>query len=212
MSLSDISSLMRDIAPVLKEYTAAEMKPVVDRLAALEKRSTFDGKAFGEEIAAAVRGHVERKLAPILDRLERVEQRFDRLDTRIDAVALRGVSAVIDENSIVARAIEGIEPYIDERVRESVAAIPAPTIDDVRPIIESEVAAAVARLKQAKPASRNVASMHINRKGALLATMDDGWLENLGPVVEHHASAFSFEDVIADSVRLLPRPETYGPC
>jgi hypothetical protein len=211
MNFTDTASLMRDIAPVIREYVAAELKPFVERIDALSKRSTFDGKKFGAEVAEAVKLNIERKTAPILERLERAERRFERLDQRIDAIALRGVAGV-DENAIVDRAVQVLNPLIDERVRDAVAAIAIPTIDDIRPVIEAEVARAVARLNEAKPQSRSVSSMTINRKGSLVVAMDDGEYRNLGAVVEHREDEYSFEDAIANGLKALPRPETYQPC
>ncbi|WP_414462779.1 hypothetical protein [Hyphomicrobium sp. DY-1] len=167
---------------------------------------SFDGKALGEEIVKAVRSHVEKKLGPVLERLDRADQRFDRLDNRIDAIALRGVTNVVDETAIVSRAINAVRPYIDERVQEAVAAIPAITVDDVRPMIESEVAAAVTKLKVEKSASRRVASITINRSGVLIAETDDGEYRNLGPVAEPQSQAHWFDDAITLGVRALPAP------
>src|SRR5690554_732215 len=60
----------------------------------------FDGEAFGKEIVGAVRAHVDRSLAPILDRLEALEAR--QLE--------RGVAgAVIDrDGNLVITTTDGI--------------------------------------------------------------------------------------------------------
>jgi hypothetical protein len=179
MKQDEITSLMRDMAPVIKEYVAAQLSPIVD------------------------------KIGPLLERVERMENGQGRFDQRLDAICLRGVGAGVDESALVERAVQALVPIIDQRTREAVAAVSIPTIDDIRPVIEIEVANAVARLNQAKPRSGDVQSMAINRKGALIVAMADDWLENLGTVVEHHAD--EFEHAITVGVRALPRPETYPP-
>lgn len=171
---------------------------------------TFDGKAFGEEVVAAVRELVDRDLGQILDRLQRAEGRLDRIDQRIDAIALRGVTNVVDETAIVSRAIRAVTPYIDERVQEAVAAIPTLSADDVRPMVEQEVAAAVAKLKEEKSGSQRVAAMTINRSGILIAQTDDGEYRSLGAVVEHQAEEFSYDEAITLGVRALPAPTMRG--
>ncbi|CCB65237.1 hypothetical protein [Hyphomicrobium sp. MC1] len=209
MTLNEISNLMRDIAPVIREFVAAELKPFTEKIETLTKRvnaSTFDGKKFGEDIVAAVDTYIEREIAPVLERQERVERVFDRLDGRIDAIALRGVAAHVDENAIIARTVDAVTPFIDERVQEAVASIPALTADDVRPLIETEVAAAVERLKKEKTASQRVAAMTINRSGILIAQTDDGEYRSLGAVVEHQAEEFSYDEAITLGVRALTAP------
>lgn len=170
----------------------------------------FDGVKFGEEVVAAVKAHVDRELSPILERLERADGRFDRIDQRIDAVALRGVTNPVDESAIVARAIDAMRPYVDSRVQDAVAAISPLTIEDVRPIIEIEVAAAVAKLKEEKSGSQRVAAMTINRSGILIAQTDDGEYRSLGTVAEPQSQAHWFDDAITLGVRALPAPTMRG--
>ncbi|CCB64072.1 hypothetical protein [Hyphomicrobium sp. MC1] len=170
---------------------------------------SFDGKAFGEEVVAAVRALVDRDLGQILDRLQRVEGRLDRIDQRIDAVALRGVPAV-DESAIVARVIDAVRPYVDVRVQEAFAEIPMLSAEAVRPLVEQEVCEAVERLKREKTANRLVASMVINRSGMLIAQTDDGEYRNLGAVAEPQSEAHWFDEAITLGVKALPAPAMRG--
>jgi len=45
---------------------------------------TFDGKAFGEEMVAVVKGYVARSTGPINDRLARLEEALRRQQTVIE--------------------------------------------------------------------------------------------------------------------------------
>jgi len=53
----------------------------------------FDGKAFGEEMVAIVKGYVERKLGPVLAENEDLKQRIAVLESRSSAAAMiyRGI-------------------------------------------------------------------------------------------------------------------------
>lgn len=190
MKNADIAILSENFAPVIREFVAAAIAPLNAKIAALEKREVGD-------IETAVKAHAEHKL-------DRFEQRFDRFDHRIDAIALRGVSGSVDETSIVERVVLALGPLVDERVRKAVAAIPTPksmTLEDVKPFIEAEVVAAVARLKRAKPQRPNAA-----RKGVLVVS--DDWSD--ADTIEHDNTEFSFERAIANGVRALPKPDAYA--
>lgn len=190
MKFADIAVLTENIAPVIREFVAAAIAPLNAKIAALEKSETLD-------IEAAVKAHAERQI-------DRCEQRFERFDHRLDAIALRGVSGSVDETSIVERVVLALGPLVDERVRKAVAAIPTPksvTLEDVKPFIEAEVVAAVARLKRAKPQRPNAA-----RKGVLVVS--DDWSE--ASTIEHNEFEFSFERAIANGVRALPKPDAHA--
>lgn len=195
MKTEDILAFSKELMPVIREYLESSLAPLNAKIAALEKREVGD-------IEAAVKAHADKML-------DRLEQRFERFDHRIDAIALRGINGGVDEKGVIERAIQAIGPVIDEQVRKAVEAIPAPksvTIDDVRHVIEAEVIAAVAQLKQAKPRSRKAA-----HKGVLIVATADDWFDNES-IIEHDEAEFSFEREIANGVRALPKPAAYAAC
>lgn len=96
----------------------------------------------------------------------------------------------------------------------AVAALPAPepgrgvTVDDVRPVIKEAVQRAVAALPAAKDGC-GIAELLIDRDGHLVATMDDGRVKMLGPVVGRNgidADMAAIERSIAEKVAAIPVP------
>lgn len=79
----------------------------------------FDGEAFGKEIVGAVRAHVDRSLAPILERLEALEAR--QLERGADGSDGKGV----DAQEVADLLAEDIERLIAGHVK-AVKALPAP--------------------------------------------------------------------------------------
>jgi len=127
----------------------------------------FDGKAFGQEIVAAVKTYLEREVSAISGRLDAIEKRLDELPEPRDGkdADMAEVRAMIGEELAGLKdAIEAIGPTpelpdIAAMVAEAVAAIPAPengkdgssvTIDDVAPLIAAEVEKRVSELPQPK--------------------------------------------------------------
>jgi hypothetical protein len=107
----------------------------------------FDGKAFGQEIVAAVKAHVDKSIGPLLARMEMLEARFAGLPTPKDgepgkdadpdevaAIVVRELRSEIDG---VRAAVEALPPPIEipslpelpdipALIADAVAAIPAP--------------------------------------------------------------------------------------
>jgi hypothetical protein len=162
----------------------------------------IDAKAFGLELA----GIVKAQLDPITARLDALEKRLDDLPTPRDGkdADLDEVRQIIGEELAgIKCTIEAIQPapelpdipaLIDAVVREAVAAIPAPqdgksvTVDDVAPLIASEVEKRVSELPRAKDGidgkdGVGLAGALIDRDGKLVVTLTNGETKNLGPVV-----------------------------
>lgn len=178
---------------------------------------TFDGKAFGAEIVSAVKAHVADAIEPITARLDAMEKQLAALPLPKD-----GKDA--DEDAIIARVTEQMAseiaeiraaaslPDIEGLVKEAVAAIPAPqdgksvTLDDVCPLIEGGIAAAVAALPAPKDGC-GIKNLLIDRAGNLVATMDDGRIADLGPVVGKDADIAALEKFIVEKIDALPKPK-----
>lgn len=107
----------------------------------------FDGEAFGLEVVAAVKAHMDRTLVPILARLDGIEQRFDALP---------------DTAGLVANEVSGLSEKFatrDETLRElkelrsALEAIgPVPELPDLAGMIADSVKPhqdAIAMLKSA---------------------------------------------------------------
>lgn len=179
----------------------------------------FDGKAFGQEVVAAVKAHVDKSLAPVMERIGKIEARMSEMD----AEALRDLDAVKADMETLRKAVDAIPapaeppalPDIPALVAEAVEALPTPepgksvTLDDVRPLVEE----AVQRAVEAIPAPKDgcgVKELLIDRDGALVATMDDGRMKNLGAVVGRNGTDVDMAAVersIAEKVAAIPKPE-----
>lgn len=233
----------------------------------------FDGKAFGQEIVAATKAHVDKALAPIIARLSDLETRLlaipdadavanvvttkignDLLDLRRAVEAIPEAPILPDIPAMIAEAIASIplvEPAksvdpieIKAMVEEAVGAIPAPqpgkdvdmdavalqvtetverilagwerpengtsvTVEDVRPLIDGEIAKAVAAIPVPKDGC-GIKELLIDRAGNLVATMDDGRMKDLGPVVGHNGvdvDMGAVERAIAEKVAAIPIPK-----
>lgn len=90
---------------------------------------------------------------------------------------------------------------------------------ELAPVIQEYTASALAplidRLNEidgkiaALPASKDgcgIKGLLIDRAGSLVATMDDGRISDLGPVVGKDADMSALEDFIAEKIDALPRP------
>lgn len=178
----------------------------------------FDGKAFGQEVVAAVKAHVDKSLAPIMARLDAIEAKMkepaavdedDLAAVKSDVESLR--KAIADLPAPVAPEL----PDIPALVAEAVAAIPAPepsksvTLDDVRPLVEEAAQKAVSALPAPKDGC-GIKELLIDREGSLVATFDDGRMKNLGLVVGKDAEPVdmaAIERSIAEKVAAIPAPK-----
>lgn len=138
----------------------------------------FDGKVFGQEIAALVKTFLAREMAGISVRLAAIEKRLDELpvprdgkdaDTFAIAAQVRGeLEPCIQQLAASVKAITIPElpelPDIAGMIAEAVAALPAPkdgepgqsvTVDDCLPAITAAVDGVVAKAIAAIPAPKD---------------------------------------------------------
>lgn len=124
----------------------------------------LDTKALATATAAIIREHVDKTVAPLLDRIDALEKRLDALPAPRDGkdADLGAVRSMIGEElSGLKAAIDAIGPapelpdlaaMVKEAVAEEVAALPpakdgaSVTADDLRPLVEAEVRARVAEI------------------------------------------------------------------
>lgn len=234
---------------------------------------TFDGKAFGQEVVAAVKAHVDQSLAPVIDRLAAVEKAISAALTDADMDAVKSdVESLRKAIASLPVSVAPELPDIPAMVADAVAALPEPepgksvTLDDVRPLIEEAAQKAVAVLPvpeakevdmgavgatiaaevervlsgwerpqdgksvkaeelapivaecvqkavDALPKPKDgcgIRDLLIDREGALVATMDDGRMKNLGAVVGRDGvdvDMAAVKQAILDEVKAIPRPK-----
>lgn len=183
MKHADIKAMMAELAPVIREYTASVLAPIVDRLDELDSK------------------------------LAALPVPKDGKDADEDAITARIIDKMADDLAQIRAAIPTPQelPDISALVKEAVAAIPAPqdgksvTLDDVRPLIEEGIAATAAALPAPKDGC-GIKNLLIDRAGNLVATMDDGRIADLGPVVGKDADVAALEKFITEKIDALPKP------
>jgi hypothetical protein len=160
----------------------------------------FDGKAFGKDIVVTVKGYVDKTIAPLLARIDALEQQIKDmpapLDLSGDLAALKSaVEAIVIPDLPDLPEIE--LPDIQAMVEEAVKSIPSPqdgksvTVEDVAPLIAAEVEKRVSELPAAKDGKDgvdgkdglDVSDLFRAEGGKLIAVMSDGRTKDLGVFV-----------------------------
>jgi hypothetical protein len=181
----------------------------------------FDGKAFGEEVVGIMQDYVERQLAPLRSENESLRERIKALEDRPEpetdfAPVFKSVGEMLEAEFAKLPQPEPAKEVDMEQVAalvcDAVAALPpaqdgkSVEVEDVAPLIAAEVGKAVAAIpapKDGEPGKngRGVKDLLIDREGQLVATMDDGEMKTLGPVVgrdgkpgENGHDGFSLDD------------------
>jgi hypothetical protein len=123
----------------------------------------IDAKAFGQELAQIVKG----QLAPLLSRMDALEKRFDNLpvpqdgkDADPEQIVSRVTVKLNADLSSIREALSELDQKVPHDIKmmvdEAVAAIPVPkdgksvSIEDVAPLIASEVEKCVSELPKPK--------------------------------------------------------------
>lgn len=151
----------------------------------------FDGKAYGDGIVELVRGYVEREIAPLKAENEELKARLKAIENRPQPekgeAGERGADGVSPEPEAVAAALLPVaEEMISEVVAKAVAELPPPERGE-----KGEKGDAGEPGSDGKSGvdgkdgrdGRGVKDLLIDRDGQLVATMDDGEMKALGPVI-----------------------------
>ncbi len=163
---------------------------------------TFDGKAFGAEIVAIVKGYMGREIEPLLKRIDDLEKQINIIPQPVDlstelASLKEAVDAIVIPDLPALPELPDIAAMVDEAVKCAVAAIPAPqdgksvTGEDVAPLIAAEVEKRVSELPKPKDGKDgvdgkdglDVSDLFRAEAGRLIAVMSDGRTKDLGVFV-----------------------------
>jgi hypothetical protein len=191
MKHTDIKAMMAQVAPVIREYAAAALSPVVARLDAIERQ-------IGAMPAPLT--HDDAKLV-ILAEIKSVS---DALPAMVAAEVEKAAAAIPEPPAL---------PDIPAMVNEAVAAIPpAPdgksvTVEDVRPLLDELVSTAFSALpvpNDGEPGKDGLDAVEFLRgaDGHLIVTMSNGTTRDLGQVNGKDGApgrdGFGFDDMTAE--------------
>jgi hypothetical protein len=224
----EAAALMGAVATVVREYVGQVFDTVDDRLKALENKPTIqprdgepgkdgqpgrDGKDADESRISALEAEIVQLRAQMLESAQAPEP------PDINALVKAAVAAEVallptPKDGAPGRSVElsDVEPL----VKAAVDAIPRPqdgrsvTVDDVAPMITSEVAKAVSALP-APPEPVSVADALISRDGQLTVTFTDGTVKSVGVVVGRDADPEDVKRMVAEAVAEIPRPKDGAP-
>ncbi|UIK05011.1 hypothetical protein [Neorhizobium galegae] len=177
MNNREIKAMMAELAPVIREFTQLAIAPMIDRIAAVERRLDLlpiprDGK---DADMSEIRGIIAEEIKAVKAAIDNLEPGLPGKD---------GSSVSIDD----------VLPTLERRVNDFLSAIPTPqdgkgvSVEDVAPLVSSEVEkrfAALPKSKDGNPGKDGVglAGAFIDRDGNLIITMTNGEPRNLGCVV-----------------------------
>ncbi|WP_430244961.1 hypothetical protein [Neorhizobium sp. DAR64861/K0K2] len=183
----DAKAFGQELAGMVK----AQLDPILKRISALEKRFDSlpmpkDGKdADSDQIVLKVTRKFESDLLPIREAMEEMKNDIPATIKALVDAAVSEIPAPVDLSTDL------------EALKAVVASIPAPqdgkgvTVEDVAPLIASEVEKRVSGLPVAKDGKDGVngrdgvglAGALIDRGGELVVTLTNGATKKLGPVV-----------------------------
>jgi len=243
--MRDGKAFGEQVVGIVKSFMEKALDPIAARLDALEKRlegssAPDDISAEFAALKSAVEGIVIPD-APVLPDIagmvagavEKAVAALPMPQNGKDADMNEVRELVASEIGSIRALVEAIEPapelpelpdfaaMVDDAVNKAVSAIPAPqegksvTVDDVAPLIASEVQKRVSELPLAKDGEPGkdgigLAGSLIDRDGNLVITLTNGEAKQLGPVVGKDAEpakpgvdglGFDDLDVIHDGAR-----------
>jgi hypothetical protein len=151
----------------------------------------FDGQQIGETIVAQVKGFMEREIAPLKAANEALTARIVELEARPPAEKGEpGEPGKDAEAPTLASIVDEVRPVAEEIIREvvagAVAALPPPERGEKGETGDrgdSGERGLDGRDGLNGVDGRGVKELLIDRDGNLVATMDDGEMKSLGPVV-----------------------------
>lgn len=184
-----------------------------------------DGKSItADDVAPLIAAEVERAVAALPQPQDGTSVTVDDVRPLIES-AVESMPTPADGRSVT---VDDVAPLITAEVERAVAALPASrdgasvSIEDVRPLIADAVAALpapkdgqsvtmadvapliaqeVERAMAALPAPIGLAGAMIDRKGALMMTLSDGKLIDLGRVEGKDGNpGIGFDDMVVDQV------------
>jgi hypothetical protein len=209
-------------ASVVVGVIKSALKPIQERLAALESRTVTDGKdgspgapgRDGKDADESLIRVLESDLAAV--RYELAEIKAARPEP-VDLPAL--VKAAVSAEVALIPAPKDGEPGrsveladVEQLVKAAMDAIQRPqdgrsvTVDDVAPLVVAEVAKAVSALP-VPPEPVSVADALIARDGQLTVTFTDGTVKSVGVVVGKDADPEDIRRLVVEAVAEIPRPK-----
>jgi hypothetical protein len=158
----------------------------------------FDGAAFGNEMTAIVKAHVERVVSPLLARIDSLEKLFASLPAPVDHKAVD----IAEVRQIAANEIAGLRQLAE-------ASQPAPLLPDISKmvddaiatlelsdLIEASVCEAFERAEKPKDGIGLTGAL-IDKSGHLVLTLSNGEVKDVGQVCGKDADPIEakvFED------------------
>ena len=151
----------------------------------------FDGKAFGQEIVAAVKAHMEKALGPVMARLDAVEQKLVASPKPKDGEP--GKSVTIDD---VTPMIRGEIERVAGEVARSV------------PVLVEAAVAALPKARDGEDASaemvRDAVALELDARGASVEAIQAVITAADEAIAEMQAG---IPDIVADAVAAIPPGE-----
>jgi len=142
----------------------------------------FDGQAFGEEIVGAVRAHIDRTLAPILERLEALEAREPERGEKGEPGAEGPAGPPGEPGPPGADGRDGADADPSEVARTILSDVKDEFDALVEKSIQAHLDQAVFEIPEPKDGV-GLAGAFIDRDGNLVLTLTDGTTRELGRVV-----------------------------
>lgn len=207
-----------------KSVTLDDMRPLIDAAVA-SVPAPADGKSVSvDDVAPLIAVEVERAVAALPLPQDGTSVTIDDVRPLIES-AVAAMPMPADGKSVT---VDDVAPLITAEIERAVAALPAPrdgasvSIDDVRPLIadavatlpapkdgqsvtvadvEPLIAREVERAVAALPGPIGLAGAMIDRKGALMVTLSDGKLIDLGRVEGKNGDpGLGFDDLALEQI------------
>lgn len=178
----DTQKFMQDLASVVREHVGAAVRPINERLRALESRpAPQDGKSITvDDVKPVILQIVKTETDSHVDLMrEAVVTIFDPINARVDALEKREMPEVIHGNSVT---LDDVKPMVSQLVKDEVAAVPVKEPVGIKNAI-------------------------IDRDGALIFTLSNGDKIELGVIVGKDADMPAIISTIKEEIGKIPTPK-----